>query len=80
MTATQDAALIAVDWGTTNLRAMLLAADGATLAEAGSDDGIGSVAAGGHEAAFERLVADWPQVPALMAGMIGSRQGWREVP
>ncbi|MEP0323494.1 MULTISPECIES: 2-dehydro-3-deoxygalactonokinase [Hyphomicrobiales] len=80
MTATQDAALIAVDWGTTNLRAMLLAADGATLAEAGSDDGIGSVAAGGHEAAFERLVAGWPKVPALMAGMIGSRQGWREVP
>ncbi|MCB1486972.1 MAG: 2-dehydro-3-deoxygalactonokinase [Bauldia sp.] len=80
MAARDEAALIAVDWGTTRLRAMLLAADGSVLAEAGSDDGIGSVAASAHEAAFEKLVADWPGVPAIMAGMIGSRQGWREVP
>ena len=73
-----DPALIAVDWGTSRLRARLLGADGAVRAEAESDDGIARVAAGGHEAAFERLVAAWPKVPAIMAGMIGSRQGWRE--
>lgn len=80
MTSNDQAALIAVDWGTSRLRAMLLSAGGAVLAEAGSDDGIGKVAAGSHEAAFERLVAEWPAVPAIMAGMIGSRQGWREAP
>ena len=36
-------ALIAVDWGTTNVRAMLLDRDGAVIGEATSGDGIGSV-------------------------------------
>lgn len=80
MTASDSGVLIAVDWGTSRLRAMLLAADGTPVVEAESDDGIGALAAGQHEAAFERLVADWPAVPAIMAGMIGSRQGWREAP
>ena len=48
------------------------------LAEAKSDDGIARLAAGEHEAAFRRLTAGWPEVPAIMAGMIGSRQGWHE--
>jgi 2-dehydro-3-deoxygalactonokinase len=57
---------------------MLLDGNGRVLAETDSDDGIGSLKPGEHEAAFERLVADWPEVPAIMAGMVGSRQGWRE--
>jgi 2-dehydro-3-deoxygalactonokinase len=69
--------LIAVDWGTSRLRAMLVDNKGRILAEAASDEGIGTMA-GGHEAAFERLVAEWPKVPAIMAGMVGSRQGWHE--
>ncbi|MBB5753165.1 2-dehydro-3-deoxygalactonokinase [Prosthecomicrobium pneumaticum] len=76
----EAAALVAVDWGTSRLRAMLIGRDGGLLAEADSADGIGPLAGQGHEAAFERLVAAWPAVPALMAGMIGSRQGWREAP
>ncbi len=71
--------LIAVDWGTSRLRAMLVDTEGRILAEAASDEGIGAMA-GGHEGAFERLVAEWPQVPAIMAGMVGSRQGWIEAP
>jgi 2-dehydro-3-deoxygalactonokinase len=70
--------LIAVDWGTSRLRARLVDAGGGIVAEAGSEDGIGRLAQGGHEDAFERLVSGWPKVPAIMAGMIGSRQGWRE--
>lgn len=69
--------LIGVDWGTSRLRAMLIGADSRVLAEAESSDGIGAIN-GGHEQAFERLVADWPTVPTVMAGMVGSRQGWRE--
>lgn len=73
-----DAALIAVDWGTTRCRAMLLDRDGAVLAEADSADGIGALGGAGHEEAFEALVANWPKLPAIMAGMVGSRQGWHE--
>lgn len=78
MTDLANAALVVVDWGTSRLRAMLVDAAGGVLAEAESNDGIGSLTAGGHEAAFERAVRDWPQLPAVMAGMIGSRQGWHE--
>jgi len=72
-------ALIAVDWGTTRLRAMLLDQDGGPIAEAESGEGIGALA-GRHENVFEGLIAAWPKVPAILAGMIGSRQGWREAP
>jgi 2-dehydro-3-deoxygalactonokinase len=77
--AAAGAALIALDWGTTHCRAMALGADGGLLAERHSEEGIGRLD-GGHEAAFERIVAGWPAVPALMAGMIGSQQGWRQAP
>jgi 2-dehydro-3-deoxygalactonokinase len=80
LTASSDIStgtLIAVDWGTSRLRAMLVDGNGRILAEAGNDEGIRTLA-GGHEEAFERLVARWPKVPAIMAGMVGSRQGWRE--
>jgi 2-dehydro-3-deoxygalactonokinase len=72
-----SARLIAVDWGTSRLRAWLLDAMGRPLATAASDQGIGTLN-GGHETVFEQLVAAWPGVPAIMAGMVGSRQGWRE--
>ncbi|MCP4380921.1 MAG: 2-dehydro-3-deoxygalactonokinase [Hyphomicrobiales bacterium] len=80
MAADDSGTLIAVDWGTSRLRAELLDRRGLPIADAQSNDGIGALAAGEHEAAFERLVSDWPLVPAVMAGMIGSRQGWREAP
>ena len=70
--------LIAVDWGTSRLRATLLAGSGRVVDTGESADGIGALNSGTHEAAFERLVAGWPMVPAIMAGMVGSRQGWRE--
>jgi 2-dehydro-3-deoxygalactonokinase len=78
--STATARLIAADWGTSRLRARLLDADGVVIASAESGDGIGQID-GGHEAAFERLIAPWSigdRTPAIMAGMIGSRQGWHE--
>jgi 2-dehydro-3-deoxygalactonokinase len=56
----------------------LLDGEGGIVAEADSEDGIAKVPSGLHEAAFERVAGDWPKVPAIMAGMVGSRQGWRE--
>ena len=73
----EPGALIAVDWGTTRLRAILLDRAGTAVDEAESEAGIGTLS-GRHEAAFEALAAKWPKVPAIMAGMVGSRQGWRE--
>jgi 2-dehydro-3-deoxygalactonokinase len=73
---------IAVDWGTTNLRAWAMAEDGSTRAEAASAEGMGALSPEGYEPALLRLVAGWLRpggvTPVLVAGMAGSRQGWVE--
>ena len=76
---------IAVDWGTSRLRAWAMAADGAVLAEGSSADGMGALDVDGFEPALMRLVGDWlpdtgAPVPVLACGMVGARQGWREAP
>ena len=77
-----DPALLAVDWGTTALRGALLAADGTVLAEHAAPRGLLSIPPGGWAAAFEAEFGAWraahPGLPCLMAGMVGSRQGWVE--
>ncbi len=74
---------IAVDWGTTHLRAYAMGPDG-VLAEAASDDGMSGLARDGYEPALMRLVAPWlaPGAPVeiIACGMVGSRQGWVEAP
>lgn len=76
--------MIAVDWGTTRFRAFLVAADGVVLAKAVADDGILSVASGGFPAVLEKHCGAWlaqnPSIPVVMAGMVGSRNGWVEAP
>lgn len=76
------AALIGLDWGTSSLRAYRIDADGAVLARREADAGILRVPEGDFERAFQDTVGDWLEgsVPVLAAGMIGSRQGWREAP
>ncbi len=73
---------IAVDWGTTNLRAYAMGSEG-TRAEATSDDGMGRLGPKGFEPALIRLIEPWlgPGVTSVLAcGMVGSRQGWSEAP
>jgi 2-dehydro-3-deoxygalactonokinase len=75
--------LIALDWGTTNLRASLLGEAGCVLEARAAPGGVMAVPDGRFEAALTALVGDWitEHRCALMAsGMIGSRQGWREAP
>ena len=78
------AVLLAVDWGTTTLRGALLAADGSVLAEQASPQGLQSIPPGGWQPAFEAGFGPWlvayPVILCLMAGMVGSRQGWVEAP
>jgi 2-dehydro-3-deoxygalactonokinase len=76
-------ALIALDWGTSNLRARLLGAEGRELEGRSALGGIMAVPQGGFECVLRELCADWIDglgVPLMASGMIGSRQGWVEAP
>jgi 2-dehydro-3-deoxygalactonokinase len=74
-------ALIAVDWGTSSLRATLVGRDGALLEHRSGGPGILAVAAGGFGAVLASVVGEWRgAIPMLLSGMIGSRQGWVEAP
>ena len=71
---------IAVDWGTSNLRAWAMG-DVGPLAEASSADGMGKLTPEAFEPALLRLISPWltaPTTPVLACGMVGARQGWRE--
>ncbi len=73
---------IAVDWGTSNLRAWAMGPDG-PLAEATSDDGMGRLKSDQFEPALLRLITPWltaSNTQVLACGMVGARQGWRESP
>ncbi|MEQ1611719.1 MAG: 2-dehydro-3-deoxygalactonokinase, partial [Hyphomicrobiaceae bacterium] len=78
------AALISADWGTTALRLYLLAADGRILDKRASTQGMTTVAKGSFADVLREHCADWRtvhgQLPALLSGMVGSRQGWVEAP
>lgn len=77
-----EPAWIAVDWGTSNLRAFAMGADGKVLAEASSDEGMGKLTRDGFEPALLRLIGPWlaRRPPVVACGMVGSRQGWCEAP
>lgn len=75
---------VAVDWGTTRFRAQLVAEDGRLLDSVASGDGMSHVENHAFEAVLLRMCGPWlaahPGIPVLMGGMVGSRNGWREVP
>jgi 2-dehydro-3-deoxygalactonokinase len=78
-----NAPLIAVDWGSTNFRAKLVL-DGIAIATVETADGIRNHS--GRE--FDDILTDhcgaWkqehPDAKIILSGMIGSREGWIEVP
>ncbi|MGY4827157.1 2-dehydro-3-deoxygalactonokinase [Sphaerotilaceae bacterium SBD11-9] len=74
--------LIAVDWGTSSLRAWRFDAHGEVLARHRSDQGLLKVAPGGFAAVLRAAVGPWLRDDSvlLMSGMVGSRQGWAEAP
>ncbi len=74
--------MIGVDWGTTSFRAFRLGADGAVQARRSGKRGILAVE-GDFAAALREEVGPWlaqGEDRVLLAGMIGSRQGWVEAP
>ena len=83
LSALPSAHWIAADWGTSNLRVLALDADGKTIAEASSSEGMGSLSPDGFEPALLRLIGPWlgpGTTPVLASGMVGARQGWAEAP
>lgn len=75
--------MIAVDWGTTSLRAYRLDATGQVTERRASPQGILAIPEGGFEAVLRASTADWlaaGETRILLSGMVGSRQGWREAP
>jgi 2-dehydro-3-deoxygalactonokinase len=73
----------AADWGTSNLRLWLLAADGSPLRELRSEEGLTKVAdrnfIGVLDGKLRELGAP-SDLPVIICGMAGSRQGWVEAP
>jgi len=87
------AALIALDWGTSSLRAYRLDDTGRTLdtrhlpwgimrLPQPLQDGAASTTLSGFDLAFEQACGDWlraePTLPVIACGMVGSAQGWQE--
>ena len=75
--------LIALDWGTSNLRATLLGDEGMVLESRGAAGGVMAVPDRRFAEVLNSLCGDWIEqhaCPMIASGMIGSRQGWREAP
>ena len=77
------AALLACDWGTTNLRAWTLDAGGAILARRDFELGVSRLAPGEAPRRFAeevRPALGAEHLPAILCGMVGSTLGWTVAP
>jgi 2-dehydro-3-deoxygalactonokinase len=75
--------LIALDWGTSSLRAYLMASGGRVVEHRSKPWGIMHTPDGDFAKALLGIAGDWiermPNAAIVAAGMIGSKQGWHEV-
>ncbi len=72
-------AFLAVDWGTTNRRVYRIEG-GQVVATDRDARGVTAVPADGFPAEVADLRARFGDLPMLLAGMVGSTIGWRDVP
>lgn len=73
---------IAVDWGTTRLRAWAMRGTD-VVQQASSDRGLATLDRDGFEPALLELITPWlgdGVTDVLACGMVGARQGWIEAP
>lgn len=76
-------AVLACDWGTTNLRAWALDEGGAVLTARDFPLGVSRLGRGEAAEVFARQVRpalDAEQAPAILCGMVGSNLGWVAAP
>src|SRR5690606_1652265 len=75
--------LLAADWGTTNFRLFLFGGDGEVIATHTANIGLKNLDVLSFEQALTSVMKgefDRPDLPILLSGMVGSRQGWVEAP
>lgn len=71
----------AVDWGTSSFRLWLLGRDGAVLAERRSGEGMMAAREAGFAGVLEShlaAVGAAADLPVIICGMAGAKQGWKE--
>lgn len=69
--------IIGINWGSSNLRAYLIAADGRLLDTHEEPAGVATLSRDGMVIAADSIRARWPKAAhAYAAGMIGSNVGW----
>ena len=77
-----EVAWIAVDWGTSNLRAYIMSTNGEVLAQTKSTKGMGSLNTDQFETVLIELISDYlcddVITPLIACGMVGAKQGWKE--
>jgi 2-dehydro-3-deoxygalactonokinase len=73
--------VLGIDWGTTNRRAYLLDRTGSLVRQHNDEFGILAVA-GDFEHSLRDLLQrlDLQRADVIMSGMVGSRNGWQQVP
>lgn len=73
--------VIAIDWGTSNLRLWLLSYEGDILAHKTSDQGMSQLHKDDYPAVLADLIDDLslsPHLPVLICGMAGAATGWQD--
>ncbi|RME15487.1 MAG: 2-dehydro-3-deoxygalactonokinase [Alphaproteobacteria bacterium] len=79
-----DEAWIAVDWGTSNLRAWVIGPDGAVRAREASARGAGMLAPEAFEPALLEVIGrhlpEGKVTTVIACGMVGARECWAEAP
>lgn len=81
--SSEPPALLAADWGTSNFRLFLYSADGEVIARHAANIGLRNLGVLSFEQALTSVMKDdfaRPDLPILLSGMVGSRQGWAEAP
>lgn len=75
------AALLGVDWGTSNLRVLRIAPGGDVLDSRSDPRGAGGLGPEDFPRVLSEVAGDWlePALPVLVCGMAGARGRWREM-
>lgn len=76
---------IAIDWGTSNVRAWTMSPENAIIANTQSDKGMGRLEPQQYPSVLDELIADLPPLTKsttdiVVCGMAGAKQGWCEAP
>ncbi|WP_017446804.1 2-dehydro-3-deoxygalactonokinase [Gayadomonas joobiniege] len=78
-----ELSFLALDWGTTNFRAFAFDVNGKVIAEKQAPMGLLQISDGQFAHSLANLLNEWisqyQTLPIIMAGMVGSAQGWHPV-